>query len=182
MVNVMLFVTAHNLLSKRLTSHFTPNTFIASSGATYHMQGSLEGMFNLKPHVTDIMVGNNDTMSSVSKGDYKGLVMQKDGSSFEVTLQDVLYIPKLMVNLFSLTKAPSTKVPIYTVNVRLLHSKLFPTRCFLIKKINMVQDNFWALKYIHIQIILQYCSDIGYQQDTDQVWSPKFSSSCSYCL
>jgi hypothetical protein len=37
------------------------------------------------------------------------MVMQKDGSSFEVTLQDVLYVPKLMVNLCSVTKAIQTK-------------------------------------------------------------------------
>jgi hypothetical protein len=69
------------------------------------MRGSLEGMFDLKPYVTDIMVGNKNTMSSVSKGHYIGLILQKDGTSVEITLQDVLYIPKLMVNLFSLTKA-----------------------------------------------------------------------------
>jgi hypothetical protein len=108
-VNVMLLVTDYTLLSKGLTSKFTPNTFIADSGATRHMRGSIEGMLNLKPHVTDIMVGNNETMPSISKGNNKGVVMQKDGSSFEVILQDVLYIPKLMVNLFSLTKAISTK-------------------------------------------------------------------------
>jgi hypothetical protein len=73
------------------------------------MRGSIEVMFNLKPDVTDIMFGNNETMSSISKGNYKGLVMQMECSSFEVILQDVLYIPKLMVNLFSLTKAISTK-------------------------------------------------------------------------
>jgi hypothetical protein len=98
MVNVMLLVTDHTLLSKGLTSHFTPNTFIADSSATCHMRGSIEGMFNLKPHVTDIMFSNNETMSLVSKGHYNGVVLQKDGSSFEVILQDFLYIPKLMVN------------------------------------------------------------------------------------
>jgi hypothetical protein len=94
---------------KGLTSHFTPNTFIADSGATCNMRGSIEGMFNLKPHVTVIMVGINETMSSISMGNHKGLDMQKDSTSFVVILQDVLYIPKLMVNLFSLTKAISTK-------------------------------------------------------------------------
>jgi hypothetical protein len=108
-VNVMLLVTDHTLLSKGLTSHFTPNTFIADSGATCHIRGSMEGLFNLKPHVTDIMVGNNETMSSFSKENYKDLVLQKDDSSFEVILQDVLFLPKLMVNLLSLTKANSTK-------------------------------------------------------------------------
>jgi hypothetical protein len=44
-------------------------------------------------------------MSSVSKCHYKGLVLKKDGTSVDITLQDDLYISKLMVNLFSLTKA-----------------------------------------------------------------------------
>jgi hypothetical protein len=35
--------------------------------------------------------------------------MKKDGSLFEVIFQGVLYIPKLKVNLFSLTKAISKK-------------------------------------------------------------------------
>jgi hypothetical protein len=50
------------------------------------------------------MVGNNETMASVSKGQYKGIVLQKDGTTVDIVLQDVLYIPKLMVNLLSLTK------------------------------------------------------------------------------
>jgi hypothetical protein len=109
-VNVMLLVIEHNLLSKGLKSHFTPNTFIADYGATCHMRGSLERMFNFKPHVTDIMVGNNKTMSTYSKANYRGLVMQKDCFSIEVTLQDVLYIPTLIaVNLFSFTKGIATK-------------------------------------------------------------------------
>jgi hypothetical protein len=86
-------------LSKGMTSHSTPNTFIADSGATCHMRGSFDGMFNFKPHVSDIMVGYNETMSSVSKGYYNDLVIQKDDLSFEVILQDVLYIPELMFNL-----------------------------------------------------------------------------------
>jgi hypothetical protein len=69
------------------------------------MRGSLEGMFDMKPYVTDIMVGNNETMASVSKGRYKGIVLQKDGTTVDIVLQDFLYIPKLMLNLFSLTKA-----------------------------------------------------------------------------
>jgi hypothetical protein len=68
----MLLVTDLTLLSKGLTLNFTPNTFIADSGATCYMRGSIEGMFKLKPHVTNIMVGNYETMSSVSKGNYRG--------------------------------------------------------------------------------------------------------------
>jgi hypothetical protein len=69
------------------------------------MRGSLEGMFNVRPYATEIMVGNNDTMSSVSIGQYKGMVFKSDGTTMDLTLNDVLYVPNLMVNLFSITKA-----------------------------------------------------------------------------
>jgi hypothetical protein len=41
-VNVMVFVTEPKIFSNGLTSHFTPITIIADSGATCHMRGSLE--------------------------------------------------------------------------------------------------------------------------------------------
>jgi hypothetical protein len=54
--HVVLFLTEHSLFTKKIPTTFSPNTFIANSGATCHMRGSLEGMFNLRPYVTDIMV------------------------------------------------------------------------------------------------------------------------------
>jgi hypothetical protein len=51
------------------------------------------------------LVGKNENMASVSKGQYKGIVLQKDGTTVDIDIQDVLYIPKLVVNLYSLTKA-----------------------------------------------------------------------------
>jgi hypothetical protein len=55
----MFMVTEHGFLTKGPSHTFTNNTFIADSGATCHMCGSLEGIVGLKPYVTDIMVGNN---------------------------------------------------------------------------------------------------------------------------
>jgi hypothetical protein len=106
---VMLFLTENSLFTKNATTTFSPNTFISDSGATCHMRGSLEGMINLRPLVTDIMVGNNEVMSSVYIGQYKGLVLKADGTTMDLTLKDVLYIPKLTKNLFSLTKALENK-------------------------------------------------------------------------
>jgi hypothetical protein len=83
----MLMALDHSLLSKGTNTSFTSNTFIADSGATCHMRGSLERMFNLKPYVTDIMVGINEAMSSVSMGNYKGIFLKPDGSSMDLTLQ-----------------------------------------------------------------------------------------------
>jgi hypothetical protein len=76
---VLLFVTQHILLFIGLPTHFIPNTIITDSGATCHMCGSLKGMFNQKPFVTEIMAENNDTMLSFYKGNLKGLVVQRDG-------------------------------------------------------------------------------------------------------
>jgi hypothetical protein len=56
---VMFMVTQHGLLIKGPSQTFTNNTFIADSGATCHMRGSQENMFDLKLDVIDIMVGNN---------------------------------------------------------------------------------------------------------------------------
>jgi hypothetical protein len=104
-VAVMFMVNEHGFFTKCPNHTFTNNTFIDESGATCHMRGSLEGMFDMKPYVTDIMVGNNETIASVSKGQYKGIVLQKVGTTVDIVLQDVLYIPKMMVNLLYLTKA-----------------------------------------------------------------------------
>jgi hypothetical protein len=71
----MLLAFEHSLLSKGLNNSCTSNTFIADSGANCLMQGSLEGIFNLKPSVTDIIVGNNEVMLIVSMGHYKGLFL-----------------------------------------------------------------------------------------------------------
>jgi hypothetical protein len=95
----MVMVTDHGLLTKGPSHTFTNNTFNAYSGGTCHI------MLDMKPYVTDISFGNNETMASVSKGQYKGIVLQRDGTTVDIDIQDVLYIPKLMVNLFSLTKA-----------------------------------------------------------------------------
>jgi hypothetical protein len=40
---------------------------------------------------------------------YMGLVLKADGTTMDLTLKDVLYIPKLKVNKFSLTKALETQ-------------------------------------------------------------------------
>jgi hypothetical protein len=104
-VAVMFMVNEHGFLTKGTRHTFTNNTFIDDSGATCHMRSSLEDVFDLKPYVIDIMVDDKETVSSVSKGHYKGLVLQKDDTSVDINLQDALYMPQMMVNLFSLTKA-----------------------------------------------------------------------------
>jgi hypothetical protein len=44
-------------------------------------------------------------MYSQAKGSFKSTVHNSDGTSFPLILTDVLYVPDLWLNLFSITKA-----------------------------------------------------------------------------
>jgi hypothetical protein len=81
------------------------DTFIADTGATSHMKHSKNGMTDLEPYEVEIKVGNNQVMKSKARGTFHGMVIQSDGSTLNVKLTEVLYVPDLWVNLLSLTKA-----------------------------------------------------------------------------
>jgi hypothetical protein len=66
-------------------------------------------MANLKPLKIAIKVGNAEDIYSAAIGTFKGLVTQKEGSTFPITHEDVSYIPDLYVNLFSMTNVLKNK-------------------------------------------------------------------------
>jgi hypothetical protein len=79
--------------------------FIADSAASSHMTFLLDGMYDLEDHRVPVTVGNKSKIYSEKRGKYKGKIVQKDGTTMELSLKDVLYVPGLLVNLFSITKA-----------------------------------------------------------------------------
>jgi hypothetical protein len=85
----MFVVTTHWLLTIGPKHNFTNKTFIADSGEACHLCVSLEVMLNLKRYATDFMNGENESMPSFSKGYYKGIVFQKDGTYMDLTLEHV---------------------------------------------------------------------------------------------
>ena len=98
----------YNLLSKTDNSGATTlnhHSFIADSGASSHMRFSQDGMTELEPYVVEVKVGNSESIYSTSKGKFQGTVIQRDGSRTNITLKDVLFVPNLWTNLFSITKA-----------------------------------------------------------------------------
>jgi hypothetical protein len=82
----------------------TSDTFIIDSGATLHMRFSPNGMMDYKEYVVPIKVGNASLMYSKGIGTYHGKVIQKDGSTLNILLKDVLYVPEVYMSLFLLTK------------------------------------------------------------------------------
>ena len=97
--------TASSAVVGQLRTTLNHNSFIADSGASSHMRFSKEGMVNLEPYVVEVKVGNAETIYSTDKGKFKGTVVQRDGTQTEIELLDVLLVPKLWTNLFSITRA-----------------------------------------------------------------------------
>jgi hypothetical protein len=83
----------------------TQYTFIADSGASSHMVNSKKHLTNIEKCNIDVKVGNSEVMKCSLKGTYEGKVIDKKGNEMILTLQDVMYVPELWVNLFSITKA-----------------------------------------------------------------------------
>ena len=86
------------------TSNADTNTWILDSGSTSHMRFTKDGLTNLIDWKAPITVGNKEVIYSKQKGTFKGHVVNEDGIQFTVTMDDVLYVPDLIMNLFSLTK------------------------------------------------------------------------------
>jgi hypothetical protein len=95
----MAFVTTSD--NETLTNEI----WICDSGACGHYCNFKEGLMNVKEICDEITVGNGKTMTATKVGDLKCKVIQLDGSSLDVTLYEVKYVPELWMNLFSLNKA-----------------------------------------------------------------------------
>jgi hypothetical protein len=55
--------------------------------------------------IEDITVGNGNVMTATKIGKLRCEILQKNGESLVVTLEDVKFVPDLWINLFSIGKA-----------------------------------------------------------------------------
>ena len=106
-----------SLLSSSSSFGINKDTFIADTGASCHMRKDISGMHNLVKHQVPITVGNSETIYSEAKGYFTGFIKQNDGKMESFTLKDVLYVPDLWINLFSLSKPVRDKTAsVYTLD------------------------------------------------------------------
>lgn len=115
---------------------FTRTTTICDSGASSHMFNSDDGMYNVRETESLITIGNGKTLKATKQGSIRATVLQKDGSTLDIDLHDVKFVPGLAVNLFSLTCALSNGWQLANDGVQILLRKgshqlifdrLFPT-------------------------------------------------------
>jgi hypothetical protein len=80
------------------------NTFIADTGASSHMVYSKKYLTDLVPYDASITAGHDELMKCTEKGAYRGYFKNALRKKIPVYLTNVLHVPGLNVNLFSITK------------------------------------------------------------------------------
>jgi hypothetical protein len=66
---------------------------------------SINGMFNIQDIDEKVAVGNGEKMVARKIGSLRCRVIQVDGSTLDIVINDVKFLPELCVNLFSVNKA-----------------------------------------------------------------------------
>ena len=97
------------LLTSNTESNVNSNTFVADSGASAHMVHSKHLLSNFTENEGTVKIGDNTQVESLGTGTFIGYHINAEGKEIEVQLKDVLLVPDLWVNLFSITKATSNK-------------------------------------------------------------------------
>ena len=62
-------------------------------------------MIEIKPTNEGIKIGDGKTLTAKSIGTWQGIVEEKNGKRYPITLTDVAFVPNACANLFSITKS-----------------------------------------------------------------------------
>ena len=92
------------------------NIWIGDTGATSHMTNNDFGMFDCSTTTSSVFVGNGKALKASKIGKLK-LQNVVDGKITSFTLKDVLYVPELSGNLFSLTKGINNGYELKSVKI-----------------------------------------------------------------
>jgi hypothetical protein len=80
------------------------HTFLADSGASGHMINDDDGMYDVKPVKINITIGDGKQLTCTKIGN-KNYTVKGCGKDEIIVLKDVMFVPGLYVNLFSIGRA-----------------------------------------------------------------------------
>jgi hypothetical protein len=66
---------------------------------------SIDGMFNILDIDEKVTVGNGEKMVATKVGSLRRRVIQVDGSTLDIVINDVKFLPELCADLFRVNKA-----------------------------------------------------------------------------
>jgi hypothetical protein len=90
---------------KKPKYRFGKNTWLGDSAASTHMGNCDAGMFNVEMISSPIKIGDGKVLTATKIGKKRLTVVQADGTTTDVILEDYKYVPDLWVNLFSIPKS-----------------------------------------------------------------------------
>jgi hypothetical protein len=84
---------------------FDNDIWIGDSGTSCRYCNNDAALYDYTIICEDIIVGNGNVMTATKMGKLRCRILQKNGQSLVVTLEDVKFVPDLWINLFSIGKA-----------------------------------------------------------------------------
>jgi hypothetical protein len=84
---------------------FGNDIWIGDSGASYHYCNNDAALYDYAMISEEKTVGNGNVMIATKIGKLRYEILQRNGESLIITLQDVKFVPDLWINLFSIGKA-----------------------------------------------------------------------------
>jgi hypothetical protein len=84
---------------------FDNDIWIGDSGPSCHYCNNDAALYDSSMISEDITVGNGNVMTATKMGKLQCQILQKNGESLVVTLEDVKFVPNLWIHLFSIGKA-----------------------------------------------------------------------------
>ncbi len=86
-------------------SHNTKgDMWYADSGASKHMTNDPRDLFDMVSLDEEIVVGNDERLTCKVKGKLRIKIQINEKENVQILLNEVLYVPKLKSNLFSLSE------------------------------------------------------------------------------
>ena len=84
---------------------FDENTFLGDTGASTHMVGVDDGLYDCEDIDEAVVIGDGKELKATKLGKLKRTVMQADGRTMDIVLEEVKLVPGLDMPLFGILKA-----------------------------------------------------------------------------
>ena len=84
---------------------YEESTYLADTGASMHMTGNPEGLFDCKDINEPVILGSGKHLVATKIGKVRKTVLQQDGSTQDILLDPIKYVPGLELQLFAVLKA-----------------------------------------------------------------------------
>jgi hypothetical protein len=110
---------------------------------------SIDGMFNIKDINEKATVGNGEKMVATKVGSLRRRVLQVDGSTLDIVINDVKFLPELCANLFSLNKALKNGIKLNNKNENISLTKVLVSITFY-RIIKSLDETVSGIKMIYL--------------------------------